>query len=69
MKRRVLLTALRRAAKEADVEFSLLRHGASHDIYRIGAVSVVVPRHADINELTARGILLAVAEYLGEGRP
>lgn len=32
-------------------------HGGSHDKYSVGSYSVEVPRHSEINEYTARGIL------------
>jgi hypothetical protein len=37
-------------------------HGGSHDKYSIGRYCVVVPRHADIAEYTARGILRTFEE-------
>ncbi len=35
----------------------LVREGGSHSVFRFGTQSVVIPRHREINELTARGIL------------
>ncbi|WP_018348153.1 hypothetical protein [Longispora albida] len=37
----------------------LHREGGSHSIYRIGGnpMPIAVPRHTEISELTARGIL------------
>lgn len=35
----------------------LARHGSSHDIYTDGTKSQPIPRHSEINELTAKGIL------------
>ena len=37
--------------------FKFKRHGASHDIYESGSEQGQVPRHGDINENLARGIL------------
>ena len=37
--------------------FYLHRHGAEHDIYTNGAKIVPVPRHREIDEDTAKGIL------------
>ena len=37
--------------------FEIERHGSNHDIYRKGKNSIAVPRHREINEDTARGIL------------
>ncbi|HEY5584037.1 MAG TPA: type II toxin-antitoxin system HicA family toxin [Ruminiclostridium sp.] len=37
--------------------WKLVRNGASHDIYSNGTISEPVPRHAEINEITAKAIL------------
>ena len=34
-----------------------VREGANHTIYRINGTKVSIPRHKEINELTAQGIL------------
>lgn len=57
MKRTDLLKQLREAAKEASVDFEFVREGGSHSIYRYGGQKVSVPRHTEINEITARAIL------------
>lgn len=35
----------------------LLRNGASHDIYTDGTHKEIIPRHADINERLAKGLI------------
>ena len=40
-----------------EAEFVLKRHGGEHDLYVRNGVTVVVPRHAEINEITAKKIL------------
>lgn len=35
----------------------LLRQGGSHEVWTNGEHAVAVPRHAEINEFTAKGIL------------
>lgn len=55
MKRTELLRELGDIAKSKGLSFDSVRHGANHDIYQIGAVVLVVGRHADIPELTAKG--------------
>ncbi|ACU69106.1 YcfA family protein [Catenulispora acidiphila DSM 44928] len=57
MKRRDLLKALSDIAAEASVDFELVRHGGSHDIYRVGALHLTIPRHTEISELLAKKIL------------
>ena len=37
--------------------FILDRHGSGHDVYVRGAIEVIVPRHREINEVTAKAIL------------
>jgi mRNA interferase HicA len=35
----------------------LVREGANHTLYRVNGHPVTVPRHREINELTAKSIL------------
>lgn len=51
MKRSDLVKALSKAG------YSLLRNGANHDIYSNGEHKLAVPRHREVKERTARGIL------------
>lgn len=67
MRRRDVTSALRQMAKESGTEFWLVRNGAKHDVYRLGELVITMPRHVEINELTARGILKDAAKYLKEG--
>jgi mRNA interferase HicA len=52
-----LLRRLRRGARKANVDFLFVRHGGAHDIYMYGNQQVPIPRHNEINEQLARGIL------------
>ena len=67
MKRRDLLARIAKAAAEAGVEFELVREGGAHTVFQCGAVRFTGPRHAEINELTARGIVQHVEAELGKG--
>ena len=51
LKRRELIRCLERYG------FVLERHGSGHDVYVRGAIEVIVPRHREINEVTAKAIL------------
>lgn len=51
MKRRDLIKQL------VDNGWQLVRNGANHDIYSDGQRSEPIPRHKEINELTAKAIL------------
>ena len=57
MKKRDLVKQLRLIAREGGLEFELVREGRNHEIWRIGNAQLVIPRHREINERTARGIL------------
>ena len=51
MKQRDLVKMLKRAG------FKLKRHGGNHDTYQRGSDFENVPRHREIDEMTARGII------------
>ena len=57
MKNGLLLKRLRKIAKEKGTTLELIRHGANHDLYELGGVRLVVPRHPEVNEITANGII------------
>ena len=57
MKRADLLRRLDRLAADTGVDFRLHRHGGRLDVYRFGGAMVIVPRHREIEEQTARAIL------------
>jgi mRNA interferase HicA len=60
-----LLRKIRRTAAFAGIDFVLVRQGGSHSIFRCGSQNVVVPRHGEINEITARGIMRDLDHTLG----
>jgi len=51
MKRKKLIKEIR------DLGFWLKREGGSHEIWTNGTIAITVPRHRELNELTAKGIL------------
>ncbi|HUZ52677.1 MAG TPA: hypothetical protein VMU94_09115 [Streptosporangiaceae bacterium] len=59
MKRRELLAQMARIAKDHGIAFDQDHpvHGGNHDKFFVGSRPVVVPRHNEIVEYTARGIL------------
>ncbi|HYJ33853.1 MAG TPA: hypothetical protein VE326_11590 [Candidatus Binatia bacterium] len=67
MKRSALLRKIRKAANTAGVAFGEVREGGDHSIFRCGSTSISVPRHREINEFTARGILRDLEDELGKG--
>lgn len=51
MKRRELERRLQ------ELGWTLARHGGRHDVWTKGEGEIVVPRHREINEFTAKAIL------------
>lgn len=56
MKRTDLMKRLRKIAKAEGVEVET-REGGSHTVVKIGERQTTVPRHNEINEITAKAIL------------
>jgi mRNA interferase HicA len=61
-----MLRLIQRAANEAGLSWELERQGASHEIWRLADVRVIVPRHREISGLTARRILKELEPMLGK---
>ena len=59
-----------KVARSYGVEFdkSSPVHGGSHDKYFVGAHPVEVPRHSEIVEFTARGILRSLEKMCAQAR-
>ena len=67
MRKRELIKRLRLIARERDLEFGLVREGRNHEMWRIGNARLVIPRHREINERTAQGILAHALEVRDDG--
>jgi len=67
VKRRELLDRIAKASRKGSLEFVLVREGGEHTLYRCGGQQFTVPRHAEINEITARSILRHLEPVLGKG--
>jgi hypothetical protein len=67
LRRGRLLRVIARAARQMDVEWVLVRQGGRHEVWRCGSTTIVVPGHAEINELTAMSIQRAREAELGKG--
>ena len=67
MKRRDLIRRVGEAARAADRSWVLIREGAEHEVWGLNAKLVTIPRHREINEVTARAIFEALESELGEG--
>jgi hypothetical protein len=68
VKRRELLTQMARIARSYGIDFDKDHpaHGGNHDKFFVGGRSVEVPRHTEIVEYTARGILRTFEQLCAE---
>lgn len=66
VKRKTLIKKINEAAKTRSVGWDLVRQGANHEIWQCGNTKTVIPRHNEINEMTAEGICKGLAPELGE---
>lgn len=67
MKRRDLVNKIKKAAKDRGSTWEFDREGANHEIYTLDSITVPIPRHNEINEMTAEGIMKECEEILGRG--
>jgi len=68
VKKRELLRRLRAIATSADLVLDFVREGANHEIWRIGNARIVIPRHREVNERTADGILRRAREVAADDK-
>lgn len=66
MKRRELLKKVSEAAKDNGLIWASLRDKGAHEVFSLDGLRVSVPRHTEINELTARAILEHLEAKLGK---
>lgn len=59
---------LQQIALHANVDLEFVREGANHEIWAIAGERIVIPRHRDINEHTAHGIIQKAAEVSIDGK-
>jgi|RifCSP13_1_1023834.scaffolds.fasta_scaffold256515_1 hypothetical protein len=67
MKRRALIHRIRLAAVALGLPCVLIREGSQHEFWDVGGFRFAVPRHRDLNELTAEAIMRDLERVLGEG--
>ncbi|CAN5908865.1 hypothetical protein BH23ACT10_BH23ACT10_22550 [soil metagenome] len=53
---------LRASAATVDVDLEFLREGANHEVWSLGGQRITIPRHREINERTAQGIIKTAQE-------
>ncbi len=62
-KKRKLEQQIRRLADEFGHTARPMRHG-KHEIWECAGFTFPIPRHADVNEWTARAIIVRLTEHL-----
>jgi hypothetical protein len=67
MKQRDLTKRIAQAAASNNCTWELVRQGAEHEIWACNGQRVSIPRHREINELTAQSIMKSLNDQLGEG--
>jgi len=66
VKKRDLVKQLRAIAKNAEVDLTFVREGGNHEIWTIAGARLVIPRHREINERTANGIIKKAKEVTAD---
>ena len=67
MKRRELIKRLTTITTVAGTELIFLREGSNHEVWSIGGERIVIPRHREINERTARSIIEQARRAVAHG--
>jgi len=68
VKRTALIKRISGAAKASGLTWTQVASKGNHEKWRLGAsVQVSIPRHSEINEITAQAILRSTESELGEG--
>lgn len=65
-KKRDLIKRLEKAAKSSGLIFIYDRAGGNHDVYKLDGKPIPIPRHNEINEMTAEGIYKQAESKLGK---
>lgn len=67
VKQRDLIKRITEHAAGVGVSWTLVREGGNHAVYRLGDTTIPVPRHREINEVTAVAIFKQCQPELGQG--
>ena len=65
MKKREMMKRIRAIADSAGAELVFVLQGGSHEIWNLGGGRLVIPRHRNINEHTANGVLAEARRLTG----
>ncbi|MGH3313095.1 MAG: type II toxin-antitoxin system HicA family toxin [Streptomyces sp.] len=66
MKHRDLIAKIRKAARLHGVSFEKIRQRGSHEMWRCGTTQVVIPKHNEVNEITAESVCKTLEAEFGE---
>lgn len=66
MKYKDLIRKIRDASGGAELDFDMKRQKGSHQMWICGSTSVTIPKHNEVNELTAESICKTLEAELGE---
>jgi hypothetical protein len=58
---------IKRAADAQGKEWRLVRQGGRHEVWQCGGTKITIPRHREINQLTAEAIFRDLEADLGRG--
>lgn len=67
VKQRDLVKRIAEQAASVSVPWTLIREGGNHAVYQLGSTTIPVPRHREINEITALAIFKQCQPELGVG--
>ncbi len=67
MKRRDLIRRIGEAARDRGLTWEIVRQGADHEVCALESHRITIPRHREIVEHTARGVMTAFEEEFGTG--
>jgi len=56
VKRREVLKRIADHADDVGAEWTFVRHGANHDVYRLNGIMVPMPRHNDVERWLAETV-------------
>ncbi len=66
MEHRDLISRIANASKARGLAWVNVRQGTKHEIWQCGTTRVSIPRHREVNELTAEGIMQDLESELGK---
>jgi len=67
MKKRELIRQLREIARSGGLDFFFVG-GTKHEKWILGQLTLVIPRHNDLKEMTAQSILKSAVTEAAKGR-